>query len=216
MNNINSYKLVKESKTGNIVKKKLIMGGAISMVGGMICLFSILPGKAQNISYDSSYATYSQQLEEMLNVDMAPDLEEEVNKLQDISTMISDYQKSDAVIQKSDASKKLINEYEEIYKTSLDILKLNIAHENNCSSENLKVSYEPSDGSWVASSDDLGAITLTGKQREIAENIGNLQSCSIKNMETFNEKQMDNYVDLCSDTISQAINIAVSQSPKSK
>lgn len=213
----NNYKLMRNTKSGKIITKNIVGPTLTIATFGVIGICAIFNTKKLDYKYDSSYATYSEQLETTEKVDVSPSLENDINKLQEISTLVDEYKNSDIFFDKSNACEKLIGNYDYIIDTSLGILKTVIAEEHGVNEENISVSYEKSDGTWLAYGEGLGSISLHGDEYEVAEAIGGMQkNYNIEHLANSTQEELSDYVNTCGYLVNRTAFLVANKSPKSK
>lgn len=212
-----NYKLTRTTKQGNI-NKKHFLGPAVTVATlGVITLCSIFNEKDSEYKYDSNYSTYSQQIEDMDDVDISSSLETQINKLQEISLLVDEYQNDDVYLDKSSACEKLIGDYDYIVDTSLGILKNVIADEYGGEAENIKLCFEKSDCSWLAYGDGLKSISLSGNEFETAEAIGQFQNhYSIEQLSNSTQGEINDYVSECGHLVNKTVSLVADKAPKAK
>ena len=152
------YKLV-GSKIGKIAKNEIVrdLFRSISVSTGVVLVTTSLIYAGHNIKVnrekdqqiveavtsvnDSSYVS---QIEKNLSIDLEDDYEDDINKLCSYLYMIDNYQEEDAYFQYRSKC-ELVENYQDIVDTSLNLLKKEIAAERNVSIDHIGV-YVGSEG----------------------------------------------------------------------
>lgn len=211
------YQIVRKAETGEIYNRQITAVATATLVTvGVVSLCAIFSkGNSQNYRYNiNNSLPYAEQLENMLDINLDSDLEESVNKLQNISILIDEYQNNEGFLVRSHACESLAQNYSEIENTSLEVLKKVIAGEHGGVASEYQIGYEKSDNSWIASNHAVGAITLTGEERSLAEAIGQFQNYQSVDFENLDIRGISQYVQACSQVLDNSISLVTSKSEK--
>lgn len=170
--------LKRESKVGKIIKKDIKKAVAIPLAFGVVAVCGMMYKghleENKNLTYSSSYSSYSQQIEKLFQVDISEQNENRINKLEEVSSLISEYQNEKEESRKEYIYEQLMGNKKDTEDICLRILKEDIAKENGGSWDDYTINQEHADGLWLA----LGHgdnIILGGKQATLVDTIGNCQ-----------------------------------------
>lgn len=216
---LKNFQILRQSKIGNMNRKQIsVIATATIFTVGVVSLCTVFSkGNKDNYKYDETLSeSYANQLESRLDVDLDSDLEKSINKLQNISVLVNEYQDNEGFLQKSHISDSLVQNYSEIERTSLGILKRVVAREHGGDADDYRIGYEKSDNSWIASNQEVAAITLTGEERSLASSIGQFQNYKDIDFEKLDIDQMTKYINICSQVLDDCVSLATSKSEKSQ
>lgn len=170
--------LSKESKVGTIIRKNIKKAVAIPLTFGVVTVCGMMYNnhleENKNLTYSKEYSSYSQQVEQLFQVDISEENESRINKLEEVSNLISEYQNEKEEPRKKNIYEQLMGNKEDIENICLRILKEDIAKENGGSWDEYSTSQEHVDGLWSAFGHGDN-ITLHGKQETLVNAIGNCQ-----------------------------------------
>lgn len=170
--------LSKESKVGTIIKKNIKKAVAIPLTFGVVTVCGMMYNghleENKNLTYSKEYPSYSQQVEQLFQVDISEENESRINKLEDVSNLISEYQDEKEESRKKNIYGKLMENKKDIENICLRILKEDIAKEKGGKWDDYTIWQEHADGLWLTSGRGDSA-TLHGKQETLVDAIGNCQ-----------------------------------------
>lgn len=213
------YKVTRESKIGRIVNLTNLTSGMVIAVAISIGATLVKEVKnymdLQEYSYDSSYDSYSEQIEDMLQIDLSSSLEDDLNSLQMMRETIETYQSSDSLISKSDSLKILENQKTNFETSALNIAKKWCANEWGGAASDYNIIPEGSSmPGWVATHKDMGPHQLpNGNISDFLTSIGKVQSYSREMIEQTSDS--DEFVDSC-DTMCKYSGIVATSIAESK
>lgn len=220
-NDMKKYKLIKESKVGRMDKFSVIVGIAslATLLGiGHIVVTGIGDYfTKEQYNYDSSYDSYSEQIESMMNIDLDSSLEEKLNSLQMLREVIDHYQNSDSLITKANTLTMLANHKDVLETVSLEIAKRWCANEWGGNASDYKILPEGSTlPGWVVTNPQTGTHELPhGQLHDFLDDIGKLQGYSSEQIDKVDVS--DNFVSLCDNVVRSSGMIATDlSSSKSK
>lgn len=205
------YKINRESKTGVMNRNRIIGGVVLTLAIGSIVVSSIF-SKVKNEVYgfDKNFNNYSSQLEVMLDVDITNENASLLDKFQTYRGHIEDYNSGMGELVENTALKGLIDGKKDIINTGLDIAKTFIANENGGVKDEWTIHHENSDGTWLASREGSGSVTLDGDVYNLVSSIGTLQD--YEKMAVIPDA--DKFVDSCDKLIQNAGKVTVDMSKK--
>lgn len=170
--------LKRESKVGKITKKDIQKKATITLTFGVVAVCGMMYlgylKENKNLSYSNEYSSYSQQIEELFQVDISDKNENRINKLEEVSSLISQYQNEKEEARKKNIYEQLMENKKETEDICLRILKEDIAKENGGSWDDYTISQEHADNIWLACGRGDN-ITLGRKQETFVNAIGDCQ-----------------------------------------
>lgn len=205
-NGENKLKLVRNSKTGRIVTLPVV-ATMVALSIGVGCIAYVAVNnictcmKKEKYSYDVSYDSYSDQIEDIIGVDLDTSLEENLNSLQMLREVIDGYQNSDSLITKADALTMLENQRGVLEEVSLGIAKKWCANEWGGAASDYKILLEGSTlPGWVVTNPQTGTHELpNGQINDFLDYISKLQGYSNDTIEKSDSS--DKFVSLCDNIV---------------
>lgn len=213
-NRTEKYVSTRQSRVGRIDKKKVAVVATIAVLGTVGICGILSKGKDDNYTYDSSFKSYSSQIEYLNDVDLDENVESQLNELQDITVAIDQYQHSDDEQVKSEAWEKLSQVQEQVQDSTLYSVKEETAKDYGGNPNDMETRFDNSDGNWIITNTGEGTRTLTGEARDAVIAVSNSQDG--KEIETLTTEEKDEYVDELHNMIKDNVDLRVSTAPKSK
>lgn len=206
--------LKRESKVGKITKKDIKKTATISLTFGVVAVCGMMYlghlKENKDLTYSNEYSSYSQQIEELFQVDISEKNENRINELEEISSLISEYQNEKEESRKKNIYERLMENKKETENICLRILKEDIAKENGGNWDDYTISQEHADNLWLACGSEA-SITLGGKQETLVNAIGNCQitGCSSSYEEARNpDKVVKRYDKMILETVRFVKNVS--------
>lgn len=207
---VEKYRLVKDSVEGKVSKTHIKVAVTLSVASlGVIGVCQLLPIREESYEVNPNYANYAQQVESIEEIKFQPFVEDQMNELQNVVLIAQTYQESEATLVQIKAYEKLVNDYSLIQRSALNTLKCSVAKKHGGNFLDYNIHLEKSDGTWIASNQEIGAIDLTGDERELASRIGDLQDFRSVNLYDLSESKMDEYVASCLKVSKASLSLAV-------
>ncbi len=197
---LGKYKINRKFNSGRIVAISLATAATITALGlGTIKIQSLIEEKSivEAMAYTSSYDSFSDQIENMLGIDLDSSLEEDLNSMRVTRETIDDYFNDNSLISKADALKILVDNKNDFEKSALHIAKSWCSNEYGGDTNDWKISLEDSQHPiWVATNNSSGTHTLTDDNVcELLFAIGNSQS--MENADLVKSENPDKFVSIC-------------------
>lgn len=148
---------------------------------------------------ESSYDSYSMQLEDMLDIDISTGDEKRINALDKYREYINDYNNADSYAKQYDAFSNLASGRYKIEDVCLSVAKGYLSSTHGGMEKGWTLSYDKDSDAWVAH-DNNQSMDLKGNVRELVDYIGVLQSYP----STDEIKDPDEFVDVCDKLIMNA------------
>lgn len=213
-----NYKLTRESKVGKTKERIVLAGITITLLSGAVIFIGSELHKnfeRKNYQYNSSYESYSEQIEDMMGVDLDTNLEDNLNSMKVMREAIEDYQSDSALISQADSLKVLIDSKNDFEKAALNIAKNWCANEWGGKAEDYRIVREDSKHpDWIAVNENGGNHELSGDIRDLAQSIGSLQGYSEEALNNF-DVDPDKFVDTC-DQVSKISGVVATSIAESK
>lgn len=208
-----TFNLTRESKKGRMTSPFKATSIPIMASFGVVCVCATLFVNTivdsvsgyiddQKYAYDSDYDSYSEQIEDIISVDLETSLEDDLNSLQNMRELIDEYERNESLIIKADALSALENQKDLIEKTSLNIAKKWCANEWGGNSSDYKIIPEGSNlPGWVVTNSQTGTHELPhGQIYDLLDSIGNLQGYGSEMIEETPESS-NKFVSTCNAVI---------------
>lgn len=205
-----NYHLVKDTIEGRFSQSHIKVAKRLVVVAlGVVGVCKILPIHEESYEFNPNYANYAQQVECTKEVEFQSFVEDKINELQNVVITAQAYQESDPTLTKIKTYESLAKDYSKIRDNALNTLKYSVAKDHGGNFKDYSIRYEDSDGSWIASNQEIGGITLTGDERDLACNIVRLQDFESLDLYDLSESKMDDYVTSCLNVSKNALSLAV-------
>lgn len=200
------YKL-SGTRVGRIVKKQfhddlfcsvVVVAGAVLVTTSLLSHISGVKAKDDQIS-DTIASTinlsYTDELEEKLSINLDNQYEEKIEDLCSYLYTIEQYHAAESFYQKNSCQDELINHYQDVFDTSLTLLKSKISAEKRIPIENIFIYVGK--GKTVAEIYEdgvlLNSFNLKGEQFQLANSIASFQTSEL-DVYRKNSKLFENYM----------------------
>lgn len=198
--NSDRYKLRRKYNMGRIAAVSFGTALTIAVVGlGTIKVRGLIKENDMlgTMAYNSSYSSFSEQIEKELGIDLDYNLEEDLNSMKMMRETIGDYMNDNALISQADAFKILLDNKQDFEQSALRIAKSWCANQYGGDKGDWKIGHEDSKHPvWIATSSSYGYHTLTDDSVcELLDAIGKSQSNDKSTL--LNTENPDKYVSLC-------------------
>ena len=165
-------------KEENFRKRGIPKAAVIPFAVGSIMLGAFAYHKQietnKNLTFSSNYGSYSEQIEELFDVDISEDNEKRLNQLEVVADLINEYHSVDESNNKKTIFLELVDKKKDTEDLCLRILKEDIAKENGGEWDEYTVWQEHADMTWWATGHD-DTFTLQDRQDILVDAIGNCQ-----------------------------------------
>lgn len=197
MGKVNGFKLNKKSIIGNPKFKILVNGmllASASFLGYKVKKLVL----SNTYLYDSSYESYSSQIEDKKNIDIDDDIENYLNSMQIMRIAIDCYEKNDETITKTNAFNIIKDKKIELEQDSLIIAKYWCAKKWGGEADKYKITIENSyNPVWIASYPNEESKTKVLVDLNVIRLLD-----SIGKSQTYNDfSDTDKLVEICKDII---------------